>query len=352
MSNVLDPSSILHTLAQILPNGDGSQTQSKPLLRNNNEAIAAMSHAIMISVGFRLVGLGEDDHKIPSHQSKLPSDWNKHGPHSYTFQYTHPQSSLHFTMKGITLANKFIIHGVAIEDKKTATFEVHSEDYTSPSFYPYTTSTQEPLVNGFISSSRLNDFISLFKINILQRLIPGLNKPGYEESQSSTSVPTSRPEQSQPRNPLEDPRYERDRQRERIPRPPFFGDPLAGDEPYGPYGNPFSVGGDDLNPLGNLNRPFGRNPGGGMLVGPDHPMFRPGQSRQDPSSGIFGGPQPLPRGSVPPGARFDPIGPFGNNPNAGPQGSFGPGGSGPGRNFRGEPDNDELPPPGYDDMFL
>lgn len=50
-------------------------------------------------------------------------------------------------------------------------------------------------------------------------------------------------------------------------------------------------------------------------------------------------------GSVPPGARFDPIGPFGNNPNAGPQGSFGSRGSGPGRSFRGEPDNDELPPP-------
>jgi proteasome inhibitor subunit 1 (PI31) len=48
---------------------------------------------------------------------------------------------------------------------------------------------------------------------------------------------------------------------------------------------------------------------------------------------------------VPPGARFDPIGPFGNNPNRQPQGSFGPRGSGPGRNFRGEPDNDELPPP-------
>ncbi|KAI8582293.1 hypothetical protein K450DRAFT_228276 [Umbelopsis ramanniana AG] len=348
MSNVLDPSSVLHTLSQALPKDDGSQNQSEPLLRNNNEGIAALSHAVMLSVGFRLVGLGEDEHKIPSDQSKLPSEWNKHGPHSYTFQYTHPQSSLHFTMKGITLAKKFIIHGVAIEDKKTATFEVHTEDYTSPSFYPYTSSTQEPLVNGFISSSRLNDFISLFKINILQKLIPGLNKPGYEESQSSTDVPSSTTTgQSRPRNPLEDPRYER----ERIPRPPIFGDPLAGDEPFGPYGgNPFSVGGDDLNPLGSLHRPLGRGSGGGMLVGPDHPMFGSGQSRNDPSSGIYGGPQPLPRGSVPPGARFDPIGPFGNNPNAGPQGSFGP--RGPSRNFRGEPDNDELPPPGYDDMFM
>lgn len=61
-------------------------------------------------------------HIVPSDQSKLPSEWNKHGPHSYTFQYTHPQSSLHFTVKGISLANKFIIHGVAIEVRAATQF--------------------------------------------------------------------------------------------------------------------------------------------------------------------------------------------------------------------------------------
>ena len=77
-----------------------------------------------------------------------------------------------------------------------------------------------------------------------------------------------------------------------------------------------------------------------MHVGLDHPIF--GQRSPPSGSGgeIFGGPRPLPRyehtllirkfffkisnlmlyyrGSVPPGARFDPIGPFrpsGPNPN-------------------------------------
>lgn len=55
------------------------------------------------------------------------------------------------------------------------------------------------------------------------------------------------------------------------------------------------------------------------------------------------GPEPgypgLPRGAVPPGARFDP---------------FGPPGLGPGRggNRRPGPDPDHMPPPGYDDMFM
>lgn len=56
-------------------------------------------------------------------------------------------------------------------------------------------------------------------------------------------------------------------------------------------------------------------PGGGMIVGPDHPMFggRIGQSGNwsDPNNiGRF------PPGSVPQGARFDPVTPFGPRPNS------------------------------------
>ncbi|KAJ2779753.1 hypothetical protein H4R18_003824 [Coemansia javaensis] len=95
-----------------------------------------------------------------------------------------------------------------------------------------------------------------------------------------------------------------------------------------PRGIP-SVGRDDLDPLG-LTRPgLGE---GGMLVGPGHPMFQPGGLPLGPSSS--GGPQPLPPGAVPPGARFDPIT---------PQGA--PGRRGGGRHFGGEPDPDALQPP-------
>lgn len=59
-----------------------------------------------------------------------------------------------------------------------------TDDYTSPSFFPLTTEKHnvEPIVHGFISSSRVKDMINNYKINIVQKLIPGLNKPGYEES--------------------------------------------------------------------------------------------------------------------------------------------------------------------------
>ncbi|KAJ2956038.1 hypothetical protein NQZ79_g8080 [Umbelopsis isabellina] len=298
MSNVLDPSSILHTVSRLLPKQDTESANAEPLLRDKHDALAALAHAIMISVGFRLTSLGDGEHKVSTDQTELPQQWSAHGPHAYTFQYTHPQSSLTFMLKGVTLADKFIVHGLAIEVMGISLWSpiydyLVEDQYTSPSFYPYSSSQQEPLVNGYISSSRLNDFINLFKINILQKLIPGLNKPGYEESQSATSTVGSQPNVGSGSNPLQETRPEH-RPYGDIPRPPYFDDPLAGDDFGGP-GNPFSVGGDDLNPLGHLRGPGRHNQGGGMFVGPDHPIFGGDHNRQDPSGGIFGGPQPLPR---------------------------------------------------------
>nr|CAD7401100.1 unnamed protein product [Timema cristinae] len=93
-----------------------------------------------------------------------------------------------------------------------------------------------------------------------------------------------------------------------------------------PERHPLRIGQDDLNPLGRT--------GGGMIFDPFNSRGRGGIP--DPGIGIPGG---LPRGSIPPGARFDPFGPPGSTPN-------------PGRFGRGPPDADHLPPPGYDDMFM
>lgn len=69
--------------------------------------------------------------------------------------------------------------------------------------------------------------------------------------------------------------------------------------------------------------PFGGGLGNdGMYVGPNHPIFNQQRPRQDP---IHGGDGILPPGAVPPGARFDPIGPFGG-PNRGGQPGPGSGG--------------------------
>ncbi|KAI8339736.1 PI31 proteasome regulator N-terminal-domain-containing protein [Chlamydoabsidia padenii] len=332
-TNVLDPSSILHKITQNLPDS----------LQSPYDALTAATHSAMLSVGFKYAGLGDDARQEgDGTQTKLPDQWNAQGPHVYSIRYSHPQSSLTFVIKSLKLGDKWIVHGLGIGDNKTATLEVNVDEYTSPSFYPYASSSDQPLVNGYISSTRLNDFLVLFKINIIQRLAPGLTKPGYTEEETTSSATTT----TTPTSRVDWPR------RTDPPSTPPLRMPTSGS----PDWVPLNVGGDDLNPLGGPSgdlRPLGGGRGGGMFVGPDHPMFNNRRDLDDPA-GVFGGPQPLPRGAVPPGARFDPIGPFGGNPGRG-GGIFGRGGRGRGSGrsqFSGEPDNDELPPPGYNDMFM
>ncbi|KAJ1724445.1 hypothetical protein LPJ53_001286 [Coemansia erecta] len=101
------------------------------------------------------------------------------------------------------------------------------------------------------------------------------------------------------------------------------------------------IGSSDLDPLG---RGAGGE-GGGMAVGPGHPMFRRGFAPGAPL-GDGGRPAGLPQGAVPPGARFDPIGPFGGVPGpARPGGRGGPAGPGGSGLFSGDPDPDAMQPP-------
>jgi PI31 proteasome regulator len=111
------------------------------------------------------------------------------------------------------------------------------------------------------------------------------------------------------------------------PRRPYDPEPMPGfEDPYDlnrplplfpqPSNNPLSIGYDDLNPPG-IERPF--NPIGGGL-GPTG-LPRPGA--QSGQGGMFmdirgrgrGGQRPP---GVPPGARWDPIGPGRGGPRGGP----------------------------------
>ena len=112
--------------------------------------------------------------------------------------------------------------------------------------------------------------------------------------------------------------------------------PVRGGNPMPPLGSvdldPFAAGG------GGFGDPLrsGAGRSGGMIMGPDDPIFsgRGGMGMGGP--GLRGGPRPGHLPTPPPGARFDPVGPFGNDPTR-----------------SNEPDPDHLQtPPGYDDMFM
>ncbi|KAJ1309054.1 hypothetical protein OPQ81_004733 [Rhizoctonia solani] len=342
MANLLDASALLAKVPNILP-------QSSKTLSSPQDALAVLLHSAMTALGFRLVAIDEDapasEPEAGATPGLLPEGWNRKGPDVYTFKYKHEQSSFTFLLKLVRMSGKMIVHGIAVEDDKTKTFEITTQDFTSASYFPHDAqSTDRPLVHGYISSSRVTDLISLFKVTIIQPLLPGLRKEGYQESESATaSASSSQPARAPPRNPS--------------PPPPL-------DRPFAhPYAdpsrrNPLEIGRSDLDPFGGLHNPFAPPPlfsppgtgGDGMFVGPNHPMFRDplGQGmgvggRGRGGVGPWGGDGYLPPMGAPPGARFDPIGP---DPLAG---RVLPPRRPPHRS--GNPDNDEFMPPGFNDSM-
>lgn len=222
--------------------------------------------------------------------------------------------------------------------------DIATNDFVSPSFFPRDLGAAEaqPLVHGFISSNRIADLMSQFKLTTVQKLVPGLRKEGYTEqsTDSSTNAGASQPRTEVPppvRPQPNDPPYPPDRS-----------------TPYNPPYNPLEIGRRDLDPFPrNPFAPpslFPENGGDGMFVGPNHPIFGGGLRGQGPGGrGPWGGDGFLPPMGAPPGARFDPVGPrlgpFGGPlPGRGPLGGSGRGMPG-GGNMR-DPDPDEFMPPG------
>lgn len=366
--NPLNLATLLSLIEGSLWKSSSDSSVRPQMLRNPYDAIALFVHSCMLAVGFRLIGLGDDD-KLDtpidaSNLKPLQPMWNSES--SYSFRYAHSQSSLEYLIKINRLGNKVVVFGLGIGDEKTTSFDIVTRDFVSESFFPFTPNQDEgdeenggsrkKLKDAFISQSRIADLATLVKINIIQKLMPGLHKPGYQEEFSATASSSTSQSQRPPPQRLQEPDQ------------PEFNDPLqmgfhpprpfhprmpppmpAGEVPpgfedeyeilqpprhsnYPPERNPLSIGADDLNPPGlghdpPLRGPFfgeggmprpgfgGMGPMGGMHPTPNHPMFGGsnngnGQAEYDPR--------------FPPGSRYDPVGP-GDAPRGGLRGPRGPG---------------------------
>jgi len=251
---------------------------------------------------------------------------------------------MQFLVKANRLGGKTVIMGLGLGDDKTTSFDVDTKDFTSASFFPYSSSSngeRRNLEDGFISASRMSDLAILVKINIVQKLVPNISKPGYEEEEAATgggggSAQAPRQQQQQPRRDRDDdqdplrapwphrnPYGDRGYPRGDSPPMPAGGERIPGfDDDYDIYRlpggrgrgggsgyppggrNPLSIGEDDLFPPGlgpnsPLRGPFiGEGGGmGGMHPGPDHPMFggRGGGGRMGPAGYGRYGPCPWTR---------------------------------------------------------
>ncbi|KAI6035263.1 PI31 proteasome regulator N-terminal-domain-containing protein [Pisolithus orientalis] len=320
-NNILDPAALLRQLPDLLP-------QSNKTLTSAHDAISVLIHTAFTTLGFRLVATDDVSPASPHPNSVLPDDWNTKGLVDRTFRYKHEQSSLEFLVKVIKLGQRTLINAIAVESDKSASLDISTNDFTSPSFYPHDVTRPDapPLVHGFISPNRISDFICELKLKIIQKLIPGLRKEGYVEQSEDASTNVGPPASRSVPVPV----------RPRPATPPC-------QIPYGPHShilpeNPLEIGRRDL-------EPFGGNPFAPPTL---HPIFDPRGSRPDDVRGPWAGDGYLPPMGAPPGARFDPI-----VPGPGPLNRFPPGfRRGAPRRGSGEPDNDEFMPPGVGDMFM
>ena len=304
--------------------------EPSPQLKNPYDAIALLTHASMLAVGFRLVGLGEDDKIQASSDSNnpqpLPPQWNA-STSSYAFRYAHSQSSLEYLVKINRLGSKAVINGLGIGDDKVHTIDLPIKDFVSESSFPFSLTSQKAedensLRHLFISAGRMTDAGSLLKLQIIQKLAPGLHKEGYEDnahaaSNSGREENTRTPRPNDPRGdaPAHDPL--RDDRLPPLAQPHPLDDPLAaqprrpfpqGDFPppgfddeyditrppgrggIGGGGRPLNIGERDLYPQGlGPHDPFrgggfGPAGGGGMHPTFDDPLFasRTGGPENDP----------------------------------------------------------------------
>jgi len=214
---------------------------------------------------------------LPSGEVSLPFKWDESSD-IVSLKYSKNEKSIE--VKCLLMNNSMVVNIIYNNDLKTLDFPI--SDYVE---------NFDEAQNTYETRS-LGNFERKVCEDILEPLFPELKPTG-----STTSTATERPRtepQPQPQvpDPLRDERFH--------PRAPRIVDP-------------FAVGGADLDPFGNRG-------GGGMIMDPMRgrlPMMGRGW------------------GGVPPGARYDPIGPGGRGP-----------------------DNDDLLPPGrrnmfdHDDMFM
>ena len=237
----------------------------------------------------------------------LPPQWNSSASDDYNFRYAHDQSALQYLLKVSRLGPKSVINCIGVGDDKVRAFDFKTKDFVSESSFPFTVPSSEgadeaasSIRKTFITPGRVTDVASLFKINILQKVAPGLHKEGYEESahaasRSSGESPSGAggrtPRQQQGRRGGEgegdahDPSLRDDRLPPLAQPRPYNDDPLAAEPPRRPYpaGDFPPPGFDDEY---EINRPRGgiggeRRP---LNIG-ERDLYPPGLGPHDPFRG-------------------------------------------------------------------
>ncbi|XP_026319953.1 proteasome inhibitor PI31 subunit [Hyposmocoma kahamanoa] len=261
-------------------------------IKRKSDVLVAFIHWNLMKRGFRSIGVG-DERTLSGDETRselLPTGWNDN--ENYTLRYVLDNKL--FILHGLSTNGNLIINLMKSEDLAVSNIALKVEEAVKDLSGP---------IENMIPTHKDIMF------SIKRDLVDSVTERAVNTSETQTSRPTS---SSLADDPL------------RVPARPLPSvNPDTSDLWELPPAHLPSIGRSDLDPFAP--------PGGGMIFNP----FGPRRDIENPGLGIPGG---LPRGAVPPGARFDPFA-----PPAGP-----PVGRRP-----GAPDADHLPPPGFNDnMFM
>jgi len=281
----------------------------KDQFKNVDDASLAVIHWNLISNGFKCCGTGEtwpspDQTGTHVGSETLPADWNSDST-LYTLRYVESSSNRTYLMKALAIDGNLNVNFLRCSDEKAASITIQSRDYINSDYSSFE--------RAYTNLAELNKTI---KDDLVTKMLPKTPAQPTSSAARTPSSSSSQPQSQPERSPLMvDP-----------PRNPSSGGVgfIPPRDPFRPAVDPFGYGRADLDPLSGG--------GGGMFMDPrglPRPGFGPGGLGGPP--GGFGGPPGFPPGSIPPGARFDPVGPPGMRPN---------------------PDPDHERPPDIDDMYM
>jgi len=274
---------------------------------------------------FKLISIEENDSKIHKKEKvevleKLPLEWNNI-PNKWTFIYQHDKTDDKYYISIVKMMNILTINAMILETEKVYSIQISLSNLFNECNFPLS-----KIEKKYFNEEKFKTINNNINLEIINKLLPTTK---YHDELLVSQEPSRIIPQDD--NELE------------------FNDPLRINRPNIRRNNPMmpNPGNFDLDPFNSM----GPSGGGGLIMGPNNPIFNNiGGDNDLESGGFYGGPSFLPPGAVPDGARFDPIGPFGNQSSR--------------RNFNNrnknnrfnsyEPDNDIFFPPGggHDNMFL
>ncbi|KAL6810090.1 PI31 proteasome regulator N-terminal domain-containing protein [Trichoderma camerunense] len=192
--------SVLQAMADALPTHQPNDESSD--IASSYEVVALLAHAYFVSLDFRLYGFNEDKllEECQTLAPRLPPQWNN-GFGALSFVYRHKQSAMTFVLRVDRMGAKVEVRALAVGDEKIYRIEYETRKVVNASKLPFRipldgqgqenrSNLVERLKALFDSPGTIERIIRDLRVNLVQKLIPRLQKEGYSETEEGVEQKT------------------------------------------------------------------------------------------------------------------------------------------------------------------